>query len=725
MARIQEYRQQSRTPGAVDYQKASGRSGFGEALGIIGETVNKVQDDYDKYQKREGEYYAASSAAQYALEDDEFIAQETKNYDPAKYKDKATNPEGKEFHSELSEKLYERRQERLENAPNEYARRALEMRLTQIDGHNIEQTRKFQANADADYGVKTYKTNLTNSANHARSNPQNLQNIIKLNDDQIQSMPFIGEAEKRSLKIESNTALHDSAIDGKVSTLELKNNASVKDVEVLIQEMKSDKSPWMGSNSKEMYDNALTRLEKRKVELREKSKTDAVINFKNYENYVRNEGILPKEYTEESIINSGNSPAKIKQLLVERSYAIEEGKAKKLIEALPLNEAEKYINSKEINDPLKNDPANYDLATRRKEALVSAFNKRQKESEEDLAGYTARVSESVNKSKRNVEEAFMNDVLVKNPSTIKLAKDYADNAMAEQRRLNPNAAPSLLDKTMVSSVSAQIKNITYDENGVDQALLTLQNQYKLWGDNAPIAFKDLKNGKAINSSHYVAASLVDSPEKTWLAKDLLRANIIPSKDLTAAADTSESEVRKDVATSLMDFKKTLGSSIDGDTIYRDYEDSLTQLGLYYKSQGRDVDMADLANEVVLDEFQFVDKSSANFRVPKNIDSSEVYKGATKTLAKIKSMDLVTPPSMNGIEGADAKEIYQDRILSGGRWVNNGNDGLKLVDERGSNVLRKVEGRIVPVALTWDELQLQNKNKVNPNNEFKLGGLGVN
>jgi len=86
MPRIQEYRQQTRSPGGVDFRNASTGGGLGQGLRDIGNVVNEMENDYDRFQKQNAQHNASQKTAKYALEDDKYIEEKTSSYNPNQYK---------------------------------------------------------------------------------------------------------------------------------------------------------------------------------------------------------------------------------------------------------------------------------------------------------------------------------------------------------------------------------------------------------------------------------------------------------------------------------------------------------------------------------------------------------------------------------------------------------------------------------------------------------------
>ncbi len=189
MPRIQEYRQQTRSPGGVDFQRAPLSSGIGQGLQEIGRAANSIMDDVDKYQRRQGEHNASQKTAEYALQDNDYIEEKISAYNPNTYKRPEDKPEGWDFSDGLSEDLENKKQERLAGVDNRYEREALDLRLTQTNAKLVSEARSKQKGTEAKYVTENARNTQTQYANLVRSNPAKLEDSKKMMDDYYNTLP--------------------------------------------------------------------------------------------------------------------------------------------------------------------------------------------------------------------------------------------------------------------------------------------------------------------------------------------------------------------------------------------------------------------------------------------------------------------------------------------------------------------------------------------------------
>jgi len=722
MPRISEYRQQTRSPGAVDFQRAPLSSGIGQGLQEIGRAVNNITDDIDRYQRKQGEHNAAQKTAAYAIEDDQLVTDKVNAYNPNTYKKPEGKPDNWDFADDLNEELENKKQQRLSEVDNRYERDALDLRLTNTNAKLVSDARSKQKATEAKYISDNAKNTQTLYANVVRSNPEKLEDSKKMMDDYYNTLPPQFDGVKDLLKKESNTVLHDSALDGYVTKLSTKSNVSTGEINKAIEELKDEKGIWVKNSSKEKFDQSLTQLQKLKEVTTERNKVDFQFGFKQEMDRMRVTGEDRGKYTEAEIRSAGFKPNETEKMIREQSYARKEAKEYSQIKDMSFEDAAKLVSPEAIDKLLKSDPENFYLVNNQAQARLNAWNKRSQLIKADPVNYVEKTSEVV-QAKRDAMDAALRGESSADEKISKV-EDYASTLISEQKRLNPYSTPSILDTNEINSIKYQMESIPATSNGVDQAVVVLKNQMDKWGKYAPIAFKDLKANEAINSSHYVAATLLQDASKTSLAKDFIRAGVIP---VDKQDTTLLKEHKENAKTALEDLKKSLSSQVDGEKIYQDYENALTQMMYYYESNnipGKDVE--DIASKMILDNYDFQD----GYRVPIQNGISIADKVSSATNFYMNTLDvnpnIVAPKSFQGIKEADARSIYISRLKANAQWVNNGDTGLQLLDNEGNNVFVKEDGIEKPVRLSWDELnQLNNEaNMVRRNsaNKTPMGKL---
>lgn len=701
MPRIQEYRQQTRSPGGVDFQRAPLSSGIGQGLQEIGRAANSIMDDVDKYQRRQGEHNASQKTAEYALQDNDYIDEKVSAYNPNTYKRPEDKPEGWDFSDGLSEDLENKKQERLAGVDNRYEREALDLRLTQTNAKLVSEARSKQKGTEAKYVTENARNTQTQYANLVRSNPAKLEDSKKMMDDYYNTLPGQYDGVKDLLKNESNTILHDSALDGYVTKLSTKSNITTGEINKAISELTDEKGKWVKNSSKEKFDQSLSQLQKLKEVTTERNKSDFQFGFKQEMDRMKITGEDRGKYTEAEIRNSGFTSKETERMVREQSYARVEAKEYSQIKDMSFEDAAKMVSPEAIEKLVKSDPENFYLVNSQAQARLNAWNKRNQLMKTDPVNYVEKTSSVVQAKRDAMEKALRQDP--NGAGMISAVEDYASALVSEQKRLNPYQPPTVLDANTVASIKYQIESVPSDPKGVDQAVLILQGQMKQWGKYAPVAFKDLKANEAISSSHYVAATLLTDPSKTPLARDLIRSAIIPANKVDAA---KMKDYQEEAKTELSDLRASLTNQVDGDRIAADYEESLAKLMYYYEDQNiPNKDASDIAKKMILDNYDF----ESGYRVPKQNGvsiSDKVITGSNYYLNKVESIpNLYVPPSSSGLKPEDAKSIYISRLKSSGQWVNNGDEGLQLLDGEGNNVFTQEGKDTKPVRLTWDELNL--------------------
>lgn len=701
MPRITEYRQQTRSPGAVDFQRASGVSALGQGLQDIGRVVNDMTDEYDRYQRKQGEHNASQKTAEFALQDNDYVEEKVNSYNPNTYKRPEDKPEGWDFSDSLGEELEAKKQERLAGTDNQYEREALDLRLTQTNAKLVSEARSKQKNTEAKYVTENARNTQTQYANLVRSNPTKLEDSKKMMDDYYDTLPDQYAGVKDLLKNESNTVLHDSALDGYVTKLSTKSNISTGEIDKAISELTDEKGKWVKNSSKEKFDQSLSQLQKLKEVTTERNKADFQFGFKQEMDRMKITGEDRGKYTEAEIRNSGFTAKETERMVREQSYARIEAKEYSQIKDMSFEDAAKMVSPEAIEKLVKSDPENFYLVNNQAQARLNAWNKRNQLMKADPVSYVEKSSSVVQAKRDAMELALRQDP--NGEGMVSAVEDYASALVSEQKRLNPYQPPTVLDANTVASIKYQIESVPSDPKGVDQAVLILQGQMKQWGKYAPVAFKDLKANEAISSSHYVAATLLTDPSKTPLAKDLIRSAIIPANKIDTTKMKDYQAMAKE---ELSDLRASLTNQVDGDRIAADYEESLAKLMYYYEDQNiPNKDASDIAKKMILDNYDF----ESGYRVPKQNGISvadKVITGSNHYLNKVELIpNLYVPQSSSGIRPIDAKNIYVNRLKANGQWVNNGDEGLQLLDGEGNNVFTQEGKDIKPVRLSWDELNL--------------------
>lgn len=139
--------------------------------------------------------------------------------------------------------------------------------------------------------------------------------------------------------------------------------------------------------------------------------------------------------------------------------------------------------------------------------------------------------------------------------------------------------------------------------------------------------------------------------------------------------------------------------------------TLLKLAKVYALQHPPKRAVELAADVIMGEYGWVDNDKAPVRVPNS------YKGNTEQIGEILPGLLMQPGFVEGIAIAPAQDatsqnlneearllLYARKIREHGRWMTADDDsGVILTDAFGNAVETLVEGRAVPVFYTWDKI----------------------
>lgn len=281
-------------------------------------------------------------------------------------------------------------------------------------------------------------------------------------------------------------------------------------------------------------------------------------------------------------------------------------------------------------------------------------------------------------------------------------KAFADAATAEQQRLYPGETPKLVTKDMAHSLSTQLAAIPRTPDGAAQVAQTLSEFATTTGSYWPQVSAELAHDHVLNSEQAVAASLWSDPTKQGVAQELLRASMLPKKDLDTGG-VSYNQAAKAARQALADFRTAMIPQTNGAEIYGNYASSLTML---LQVRGNITDAPALAKQLINDEYQF----SGTLMVPAaaKVDLHQVVAGTRSIQADLgneKRHDLVIPPSYSGTGSADQRAEYIRDVQKSGYWIMSGdNKGAMLVTERGDPVYEHVKGRTQQIIVPWDQLQ---------------------
>ncbi|WP_332774438.1 hypothetical protein [Pseudomonas sp. ESBL1] len=337
--------------------------------------------------------------------------------------------------------------------------------------------------------------------------------------------------------------------------------------------------------------------------------------------------------------------------------------------------------------------------------IVSVTDGLLKQQQQDPAGFVARYSEPV-------REAFS---VAQQAGTPEAFQAYADATIAEQQRLgvrSPKLLPDAAADQIAAGFNAQVA-------GGENAATLIEQQQAQWGKNFPLIAQQLGN-KLPPEAQVIATGL----PKDSAAHFASIANLT-EKDLKTGLEKGAAD---QVATSLQTELANFSQSLSGQdptkalgTFNTIYQTSM-KAALAYVRQGMKPQEAarKVAAAVVNDKYDFID----TYRVPKELNTAAIKRGADLALENIAADDLMMLPGLQGVTDATNLEQLRQAVVSGGEWVpNNEETGLSLT-LNGGRVLGK-DGR--PITKTWDELTMEGlaQPESNASRIGRVRGLGIN
>lgn len=697
MPRIQEYTRQVSPSGPTgrmiqaDTRAQNALANVGNSIANFGQNVARWEDQRDTFE-------AQKQAVK--LRD-----QLDKELNEAKLK---APPGARNFSEFARTHLETRRNQALEQmgdlTPN--AQKVFERSLLEIDSKFQAEARAFEADALAKETVTFIKESEENSRNTVRANPAKLDEYLIEQTKLNSAAPGVSEHWKAERNQEVSRALHDAALDGIVTTAETNPRTTIGQVDALIADMKNEKSRWIKGTTNPEYDRDLSRLQRLRETLIAKRQQFITTDFKERMDQIEKTGVDNGHYTSQWIKSNISDPELQKQMLYREATAREVGKVVATTGAMPIGDLVSRVRAANDKQSLGDSNTFYKDASVAS-AYQVALENRTKAWAADPAGYTLSVSAAA----KSADEAFL-----KNP-TPETSRVRNETIIAEQSKMYPGEMPSIVTKERAAQIQSILAKIPQTGKGAEEALAVLQTENELHGNFWPIAVKDLRREKAINSTQYVAASMLSDPTKKWFAEDLVRASVMKRDDLTKQIPVSGAveSARLAAVEALKPLTDSLGGMADGTKIQADYVDALIQYILYKGAQAGD-DLSgqaeDYARKVVLDSYDF----KGSYRVPVSQNSGAVER-VTKALVdtsrrsefnNVKPIfyeDLVIPPSMNGLREKDAKEVYVNRLKDYGRFVNDNDDGIRFVDEFDNPVYVKKDGKATQLKWTWDDVKV--------------------
>jgi len=559
---------------------------------------------------------------------------------------------------------------------------------------------------EAKAGAEKQKTDLMQvfdlNRNTVRANPTKAAELAEATRNLISKAPGFDETLKQKWMQQETQALFDTAMEAEVTRLETDKGVTSGKVKNYLAGFASEESPWMTNASAEAFARNHTRLQRLNETLATKEQHYVDQNFKEEIDQIAATGHDKGAYTESWIRANIADPLKAESMVKQQAIARNAGRGMAFVKDAPLPAVKAKLKELEAQRINTND---FHLVEAEYTAIKQSMERRNQEFANDQVGYVKKVSDVV-KSNYSMMNEVLADKNLDMGTKQEAVSRYYETLKTEQQKLYPGITPTLLDKEQVGQIKMQLERVSKDEKGAVEALEVLQTQMQLAGNNWPIVARDLRAGKALTDSQYIAATMAYKPEYRYVAEDLMRASTIKIQDKDLPKGAAK-QIQTAVDQALAPLKPTLDSLADGPEILMAYKNGITEAVKFKAATGANVDISalatDYANKTVLESYHF----EKTYRIPKNQNIQAIKSNANSILKSLDTLPIKVPEFMPGADGwsprpEDSEKLYRDSLRRHGRLVNRGDDrGLRLIDEHGRQVL-DVRGE--PLSWDWSELQ---------------------
>lgn len=699
MARIQSYQRQVSREAVAQPQvnpsgmgNGAGISAVGEGLQDLGQQVHKYEVEKDVFKTTA--YLNAKRDA--ALKDMAAAADADENF-------------GEGFTKKVEEQFSKIEEEAASLPQYSESRKVMTDGLYRMKSSLVTEAMGIESKKQAIKVKNTIQDSEQSTLNNITLNPRMAKSLLDEHLNLVNAVPnsSLDQTRKSQYASEASFKAYDTALDSLVRSSTSNRFASVGTVDKLIKELKDEKSGWSKNTTNPQFEKALFTLANAKETLLIKGQTEAKASFEEYMSQVEDQGIPNTKYNSSSIAAMTDSPLERRKLQERMEIAQNRSEGTRYVKNTSTPEIVSKLSS--LSAELKNVDSNqYNEKLAEYNRISEAYTKRQKQLKEDGAGYVMGVNITA-------QEKFKQ--LAQNPSP-ETATEYANFMTAEQERINPGQPVSLLPKTMIDNYKNQFQSMSEDPKGAEKATATLGSLHKLWGNNFPLVVEEMRAAKAMSNSVYVVANMMGVNGNNYLAKEMLMADAYKSDDLKSkipnASKSLEADINEEVIKELKPFMKTMTDSYDGLDVANRYQDAIVKTVLFrsaMKGKYSSSDVEDITKKVLLDHYNMEE----GYRVPKvagkkQIDVDQVNSGVKNVLSEsyLNNLELAYPNT--GTRPEDAKQQYIAQIRYGGKLINAGDDGLRLVvPVKDSNELNQVyrrgeSGKMEPLVFSWAELQ---------------------
>ena len=289
---------------------------------------------------------------------------------------------------------------------------------------------------------------------------------------------------------------------------------------------------------------------------------------------------------------------------------------------------------------------------------------------------------------------------------------YAQYTLANQQHLEPDAPGHLVTPEIRAQWAGYAQQITTGGAPVAQQVMAKGAQQ--YGAFWPRVSQELMEHKILTGPQFVAASMYGKPNAYGVATDVLIASATPWKDLVttgATKNVTEMDAVSAAATAFAPFEKTLKNVANGPQLIGAYRDALART-LLYRGDADSGTASDVAGKMIADAYQ----TAGTARIPlwAGVDTGKVSTGLDHATDHIDTTNIVVPPSFSGLGPNDQKENYLKSLSSTAHWYTNSDEkGVTLYDVANHNVMMRQGGKLVPVTMTWKQLEDLGEQNLSP------------
>lgn len=710
MPKIRQY--QSRTTGAINpvSRRAARAGAAGQGLMALGRGVSQLGQGVTNFLKKKEDY----EAQQEMLELNKTMFDELE----AKKKEMGPNAEG---YADAVEKSYQQRKEEiLGNTDSSYKRQRLSASMEKLGVSLYQKASVYETNKAASYAQEKFSNNVQGIRKQVIANPEYVDTAYETISDTLSADPYFDETQKQKLSNQVRNDLYDDALNGQISSMQKNPNTTLETVDAYIAELKEDKNKFKLNSSEAGYARAINQLEGYRETLSKVRTSEDLFAFQQEMNYMSTTGMDRGLYDKSYVDKLNISPARKAKLKRLYDTSLEMATEVTNLRTMTFEDIGESLQPQNMMAKLRSEPEKF-------EQNLSVFKKRQQIFKQDLRRYEAdpvayvvendtAAQDHLKAYQERVRELEI-DPTAGTEEASKAAKAYASYILAKQNDKYPTGPKAILPLSEINKTKKILKEAGDGDEGTAVATAHIQQLAQVWGDNFPTVINDLKVNKAFGDAEFVAASMWSQPQLKSTAEDLVAASRIDDKEIKATIGEAESIHREEIAGELSDFRESLVNMEQGMAMdnYKSIENAATKLYRYRLFKGESVGADDIIDEVVNSRYTFED----GIRIPNNqvimgpkgkpiskpVDADIILDAQNRIREQLSAVDLVPPPGdAFNTDIENRRQRYFDAVIDNGKFVNDLDKGLRLVDENGDQVYLMSGEKKMKAAWTWDELE---------------------